>query len=487
LQRKDFLLFTSLVRFEKLFSCFVFSSFFNAVIQVDAEQTVRVIFDWGKWLAEDKKEHPEFTPGKSFTITTSYYMYGAQFAFLKKKIPLALHLIQESGRCYEKGRGRARFFEHHFLYVVICSIAIKMCLLSIEDVKDTLDDFVRKMRTWSEVSPENWGTRYQTARSIWSSVSGMGEEDATVTNFVNMQELEKVLERSSSGWVKAIAYICLSHMASLAKLHIASRIYAKEGVRVTRSMIAVREIGHLPPTDEGVDDTQVLDFSIIKSSFLLANHKSKNSLLNEFFGLLLSASAATRVVLALSSRNGTSQLDVVGSRTSGETSQFPKGMLANELPASLAKMVFGGQVPACFPDVERCLFSSDPYFSEHPVKSVLCFPIRHKGENRGLVYLENGQMIQAFDSNRMSSLEIVTTQMIVSYENLDSLETLRKKNVELEHLDSLKDDILARISHELRTPLNGIIGIASYGSSARRSLAETGEDFATIKRLNPKP
>ncbi|MBE9093067.1 ATP-binding protein [Tychonema sp. LEGE 07203] len=41
-----------------------------------------------------------------------------------------------------------------------------------------------------------------------------------------------------------------------------------------------------------------------------------------------------------------------------------------------------------------------------------------------------------------------------------SFTALEAKNIELQHLNQLKDEFLANTSHELRTPLNGIIGIA---------------------------
>ena len=57
-------------------------------------------------------------------------------------------------------------------------------------------------------------------------------------------------------------------------------------------------------------------FALIKSAQLLATKETKESLLKEFFHILLSASGATRVVLALCDRDDRDgAIQVVGSRT----------------------------------------------------------------------------------------------------------------------------------------------------------------------------
>src|SRR4051812_31934679 len=53
-----------------------------------------------------------------------------------------------------------------------------------------------------------------------------------------------------------------------------------------------------------------------------------------------------------------------------------------------------------------------------------------------------------------------TARMLIEGERLKLEQTLRQKNVELEHASRMKSEFLANMSHELRTPLNAIIGFS---------------------------
>jgi signal transduction histidine kinase/DNA-binding response OmpR family regulator len=142
-------------------------------------------------------------------------------------------------------------------------------------------------------------------------------------------------------------------------------------------------------------------------------------------------------------------------------------------------------------------FVTDNYILNSKPKSVLCTPLIHQGKLIGILYLENNLTPDAFNSDRLKVLKLLSSQAAVSIENarlytdleeaLQNLETkveqrtleLQENNIRLqqeirvseaavrhrkraeeaaEAANRAKSEFLANMSHELRTPLNGILG-----------------------------
>ncbi len=148
----------------------------------------------------------------------------------------------------------------------------------------------------------------------------------------------------------------------------------------------------------------------------------------------------------------------------------------------------------------------DPYISGNKVRSVMCAPIRHRGQMLGLFYLENNLTSGAFNTSRLKVLEMLTSQAAISIENAElyrrledyshTLETrvdertaeLHSKNAELhralETLKTMKDQIVtqeklaslgaltAGIAHELKNPLNFVSNFAALSNERVRELKD---------------
>jgi serine/threonine protein kinase len=463
--------------------------------QVDMEYFIHSIRSWAKWLVGKSESLPQFTETLAarppFT-TSAYFIFGALATFLNGDVRTALHLVQSGEDGHVIGAlGMGRYFEFFFISIIVFAVSVKLDLISKNGVEEKIKTNLTLMSEWAVISPQNWKSRYLIANSIWEIVLSHKNSATHINSLELIRSLEIAIKETDCTWVRAAGLLCASHGAELLDLHVASRSYRLESVRTMKDWGSQRHqfaVSTFTKTKTNSYSTtcnsNIGMLALIKSAQLLATNETKESLFKEFFKILFSTSGASRMVLALCSGDDKKgdTLQVVGSWSSMGMLELEECPLEQKLPVSLASLVFISQQTKCLSDINVSQFSTDEYFKRNNVKSVLCYPIMHKGNKKGLVYLENDSMTDAFDEEKAASLKVVTTQMILSADNLEAFESLRKKNLDLLELDSLKDDIIARISHELRTPLNGIIGIASFGKSERRSCEEAEQDFEMITK-----
>ena len=284
--------------------------------------------------------------------------------------------------------------------------------------------------------------------------------------------------------------------------------------------------------DDGLSHCSLDSVAVVSAAQLLSTFQTRESLYAAFFRVLMSSAGATQIVLALTAHcthpNATSagggrdsgdvaktelgvggrgekgekcekgggrrrggntagqsegEPTVVASQTSGASVDYSMRVIGECMPISIANVVTGSGKAVCVKNMMESRFISDPFVKSHPTKSAMCFPILHKGEPRGFVYLTNDAIAGVFEESRCALVKVLATQLILSLDNNEAFEMLQRTNLDLQSLDKMKDDFLARVSHELRTPLNGIIGIASDGRMDRnRSKAEMEEDFVTIEK-----
>ena len=141
-------------------------------------------------------------------------------------------------------------------------------------------------------------------------------------------------------------------------------------------------------------------------------------------------------------------------------------------------------------------FSDDDYVCSRRPRSMLCFPLITHRELVGVLYLENNLAPRAFASDRLTVLELLTSQAAVALRNarlfadLKQEESVRRKaEQELErirrmygeiHLDAraeLMGELTASLAHELNQPLGAIL---SNAHAVRRLLGAKKPDLVEI-------
>eukprot|EP01117_Protostelium_nocturnum_P017073 TRINITY_DN6882_c0_g1_i1.p1 TRINITY_DN6882_c0_g1~~TRINITY_DN6882_c0_g1_i1.p1 ORF type:complete len:805 (+),score=309.40 TRINITY_DN6882_c0_g1_i1:160-2415(+) len=104
------------------------------------------------------------------------------------------------------------------------------------------------------------------------------------------------------------------------------------------------------------------------------------------------------------------------------------------------------------------------FVGSNNAKSVLCAPIMKNNQFRGVIYLENNLLNDAFSEKRVKSVNLIAAQMVVHLENAkfsQLLESEKKFKVLATELETVKkglEEFIDVLCHELRNPLNGIYG-----------------------------
>ncbi|MDD3364803.1 MAG: PAS domain S-box protein [Syntrophomonas sp.] len=97
------------------------------------------------------------------------------------------------------------------------------------------------------------------------------------------------------------------------------------------------------------------------------------------------------------------------------------------LPISIISYVMRTKEPLIIGNTLASQFSSDNYFSENTITSLMCFPILFHNALKGIVYLENDLLTEAFTKERLEILNIFASQACISLENSILYSELEKK------------------------------------------------------------
>ncbi len=178
-----------------------------------------------------------------------------------------------------------------------------------------------------------------------------------------------------------------------------------------------------------------------------------------------------------------------------------------DIPQSIINYVIQHKTALIIDNIEdEILFAGDPYLIQKQPKAILCLPIIRFEKLIAILYLENDQTPQVFNSDRLKLLNILTSQAAISLENallyqksknysnileetvtqrtqelkdkneileqtLEKLTITQKQMIAQEKLASL-GSLTAGISHELKNPLNFINNFSDISLSILNQIEE---------------
>jgi predicted ATPase/signal transduction histidine kinase len=291
------------------------------------------------------------------------------------------------------------------------------------------------------------------------------------------------------------AYYCYANWGAKAKINNLEITYPhllESIINQTKNKLTESEVNTITSQSSLTGVSALLDLeTITKASLAIASEIQIDKLLHTLMQVILENVAANKSALILQKEGNLILVAECINDHKCELSTTPIDNNQN-LPLSIINYVANIQEYLLVSDVTNTHdFVNDSYIIQHQPKSILCSPILNKGQLIGIIYLENNLTVNAFNTDRLIILNLLSSQAAISLENAqlyseleekvaERTQELNKKNLDLEQaLHQLKStqsqliqtekmsslgQMVAGIAHEINNPVNFIYANIQYAS-----------------------
>eukprot|EP01117_Protostelium_nocturnum_P003161 TRINITY_DN1409_c0_g2_i1.p1 TRINITY_DN1409_c0_g2~~TRINITY_DN1409_c0_g2_i1.p1 ORF type:complete len:1959 (-),score=798.60 TRINITY_DN1409_c0_g2_i1:751-6627(-) len=214
---------------------------------------------------------------------------------------------------------------------------------------------------------------------------------------------------------------------------------------------------------EEIDEGRKSDMkAMMKITEAVSMDMNLEQLLDTMMKVLIESSGASRGILVLAEGSKQEELTVVAE---GDTDRLQVDTI-RAIPLDSFVGSFVGIINYVARTKDTIISSSvDSKVSQllgESAPSVLCIPVKKNGEYKGVVYLENNMITDAFNEQRARVVGMITSQMVTHLDNakfsqlLASEKRYRALSVELSGVQKRLEEFIDVLCHELRNPINGI-------------------------------
>ncbi|NES17499.1 MAG: AAA family ATPase [Symploca sp. SIO3E6] len=423
------------------------------------------------------------------------------------------------------------FYSSLTLLAVYHQVDIKQKINFLEKV----EGYQTKISFFQESCPENYGNKYNLVEAEKARILGnnwqaqefyeKAIQGAKKYEFIHEEAL--AYERASEFYLaldrKEIgqlylrnAHHCYTRWGAKAKVQQLEEEYPQYFVGVTNQS---KSTNLSTTTSTAGNDGTILDLNtVLKASQAISGEIKQENLLQNLMKIVIE-NAGAQIGFLILSRQGNWVIEAQGTVDSKQVTVLQSMPIESVnpdnsipiLPTTIINYVARTQENIVLNDAaQEGQFINDPYIIATQSKSILCTPLLNQGQLRGIVYLENDLTTDAFTSERVELLNILSTQAAISIENArlyeqledyshtleikvdERTQELQERNTTLaatlKKLKATQAQIIAQeklaslgaltagVAHEIKNPLNFVNNFAELSVELTTELIEEIEN-----------
>jgi len=366
-------------------------------------------------------------------------------------------------------------------------------------VKKYLSKSIKKMKHWAKNAPENFqhklyllqaeqariSNRFNQARDFYDlSINAANEQNYIQEAALAAELAGKCYYQRGNNTLAQFylrnAYQSYRDWGALAKLSQLANAYPNElkGL-IDNQVLAKDALGIGRELSLASLDLQ----SIFKASTALSGEVVFEKMLNQLMHIMSENIGANKAALILTNKEhlilaaqwtvGQQEMAIVNTPLQ-ESKSIPKTVI-HYTERTKNQLILGN---AWLDQVH----GKDTYIQETKAKSILAIPLINKGNLQGILYLENNLLENAFNSENVKFLNLLSSQIAVSIDNAMLYENLEKKvmerTTELSDEKKKSDDLLLNI-----LPAETALELKKFGKAKPRRYESVSVIFTDFKNF----